>query len=138
MARKGAFVELRTAQQKVFCGPVEAVKFSPVNAVIDIQPGNLSYFGQVVFGELAMRVGKRFHFFAVIRAAASMRKQHLTIIAERIERLPSTVRNCGNPLCNCAHEMIQPDKQRSSIRDPCRRSSGRNSQAKRRRRKGGK
>lgn len=135
--KRGAFVELRTAQQKVFSGPVEAVKFSPVNAVIEIQPGGLCYFAQVVFGELALRIGKRFHFFAVIRAAACMRQQHLTIIAERIERLPSTGRNCGNPLCNCGHEIVQPDRRCSADCDICGPPSGKKGQAKRRRRKGG-
>ena len=102
-----AFVELITAQQKVFSGRVAAVKFSPVNAVVEIQPSGVSYFGQIGFGELTVRIGTRFEFFTIIRGTASVGNGQLTVGAETIERVASSPRNCGNPMCNCGPALLQ-------------------------------
>lgn len=97
-----------TARQKVFSGRVAAVKFSPVNAVVEMQPNGVSYFGQIGFGELTLRIGTRFEFFTIIRGTASAGNGQLTIVAEAIERIASVSRNCGNPICNCGPAMLRP------------------------------
>ncbi len=100
------FVELMTPRRKVFSGRVAAVEFSPANAVIQLEPDAVSYFGLINCGELALRVGIRFRCFALFRAAASIRERHLTIIAEAIEPIAVPVPHCGNPLCDCGERMF--------------------------------
>ena len=85
-----AFVELMTPQCKVFSGYAAAVTFSPVSALIELEPNGFFFLGQIGFCKLTLRVGSHFHFFAIHRAAASIRNRRLMIVAEAIERVGAT------------------------------------------------
>ncbi len=100
------FVELMTPKRKVFSGHAAAVEFSPANAVVQLEPDAVSYFGLINCGELTLRVGIRFRCFALFRAAASISQRRLTIIAEAIEPIAVPVPNCGNPLCDCGERIF--------------------------------
>src|SRR6266705_697913 len=62
---KGVFVELMTPKGKVFSGRAAAVRFSPANTVVQLEPGAVSYFGLINSGGLVLRTGNRFQFFAL-------------------------------------------------------------------------
>ena len=79
------FVKLMTPKGKVFSGGVSAAEFTWPNGVLQLEPGDVSYFGAVNSGELLLRIGKRFRFFTIVHAAASLEKRRLTIIAEIIQ-----------------------------------------------------
>lgn len=95
------FVELVTPKGKVFSGRANAVEFSPANAVIQLEPGAVSYFASISAGELIVRIRSEFLFFALFRATASLQRGRLTVVAEIAEPLTASFRNCGNPMCDC-------------------------------------
>jgi len=94
------FVELSTPQGIVFSGRAAAVEFSPMNVVVRIESKEVSYFGVIASGEVVLRIGTEFRFFAFFRATASILRRRLTIVAEVIEPITAPFRNCGNPLCD--------------------------------------
>jgi len=94
------FVELSTPKGKVFSGHAAAVEFSPMNVVVRIEPAAVSYFAVIPSGELTLRIGNDFRFFAFFRATASILRGRLTIVAEVIEPITAPFRNCGNPSCD--------------------------------------
>ncbi len=96
------FVKLMTPEGKVFSGEVTAAEFTSPNGVLQLEPGNVSYFGAVNTGELSLRIGKRWRFFAVVHAAASFEKRRLTIVAEIIQPTTEPIGNSSNPSCACA------------------------------------
>lgn len=98
---KNFFVRLMTPKGKVFSGGVSAAEFTWPNGVLQLEPGNVSYFGAVNSGELSLRIGQRYRFFTVVHAAASLEKGRLTIVAKSIEPATTLARNCGNPRCTC-------------------------------------
>ncbi len=95
------FVKLMTPKGKVFSGGVSAAEFTWLNGVLQLEPGNVSYFGAVNTGELSLRIGKRCRYFTVVHAAASFENSRLTIVAEIIQPTTEPVRNCSNPACAC-------------------------------------
>ena len=97
----GVFVELMTPKGTVFSGRAAAVRFSPANTVVQLEPGDVSYFGLINSGELVLRIGNKFQFFALIRGSASIRERRLTVLAETITPVTSPFENCGNPICDC-------------------------------------
>jgi len=96
----GVFVELSTPKGMVFSGRAAAVEFSPMNVVVRLESAAVSYFGVIASGELVLRIGREFRFFAFFRATASVLRRHLTIVAEVIEPITAPFRNCGNPMCD--------------------------------------
>jgi hypothetical protein len=100
------FVELMTPKGKVFSGCAAAVRFSPANVVVELEPGAVSYFGLINFGELALRIGSEFHFFALLRATASIVERRLIVLAESITSITAPFENCGNPTCDCADVIL--------------------------------
>ncbi len=100
-SRHNFFVKLMTPKGKVFSGGVSAAEFTWLNGVLQLEPGDVSYFGAVNTGELSLRIGKRCRFFTVVHAAASFEKGRLTIVAEIIQPTAEPVRNCSNPSCAC-------------------------------------
>jgi len=99
-ALDGILVELSTPKGKVFSGRAAAVEFSPMNVVVRLESAAAWYFGVIGSGELVLRIGKEFRFFAFFRATASILRRHLTIVAEVIEPITAPFRNCGNPMCD--------------------------------------
>ncbi len=102
----GVFVELMTPKGKVFSGRAAAVRFSPANTVIQLEPGAASYFGVINSGELVLRTGNRFRFFALFRASASIVDRRLTVLAETITPVTAPFENCGNPTCDCSDMIL--------------------------------
>lgn len=96
------FVKLMTPEGKVFSGGVTAAEFTWPSGVLQLEPGNISYFGAVNSGELSLRIGRRCSFFTVVHAAASFEKRRLTIVAETIQPIAEPVCNSSNPSCACA------------------------------------
>jgi len=96
----GVFVELSTPKGTVFSGRAAAVEFSPMNVVVRLESAAVSYFGVIASGELVLRIGREFRFFAFFRATASVLRRRLTIVAEVIEPITAPFRNCGNPMCD--------------------------------------
>jgi len=102
----GVFVELMTPKGKVFSGRAAAVRFSPANTVVQLEPGAASYFGVINSGELVLRTGNRFRFFALFRASASIVDRRLTVLAETITPVTAPFENCGNPTCDCGDVIL--------------------------------
>ncbi len=103
---KGVFVELMTPKGKVFSGRAAAVRFSPANTVVQLEPGAVSYFGLINSGELVLRTGNRFRFFALFRGSASIVDRRVTVLAETITRVTAPFENCGNPTCDCGDVIL--------------------------------
>ncbi len=102
----GVFVELMTPKGKVFSGRAAAVRFSPANTVVQLEPGAVSYFGLISSGELVLRTGNKFQFFALFRGSASIRERRLTVLAETITPVTTPFENCGNPTCDCGDVIL--------------------------------
>ena len=102
----GFFVELITPKGKVFSGRAAAVRFSPANTVVQLEPGAVSYFGLINSGELVLRIGSKFQFFALFRGSASIREHRLTVLAETITPVTASFENCGNPACDCGDVIL--------------------------------
>jgi hypothetical protein len=102
----GVFVELMTPKGKVFSGRAAAVRFSPANTVVQLEPGAVSYFGLINSGELVLRTGNKFQFFALFRGSASIRERRLTVLAETITPVTAPFENCGNPTCDCGDVIL--------------------------------
>src|SRR6266581_3710215 len=100
------FVELVTPKGKVFSGRAAAVRFSPANAVVQLEPGAVSYFGLINSGELVLRTGNRFRFFELFRGSASIVHRRLTVLAETITPVTAPFENCGNPTCDCGDTIL--------------------------------
>jgi hypothetical protein len=100
------FVELMTPKGKVFSGRVAAVRFSPTNAVVQLERGAASYFGLINSGELVLRTGNKFQFFALFRGSVSILDRRLTVLAETITRVTAPFENCGNPMCDCGDIIV--------------------------------
>ncbi len=106
----GVFVELMTPKGKVFSGRAAAVRFSPANTVVQLEPGAVSYFGLINSGELVLRTGNRFRFFVLFRGSASIVDRRLTVLAETITPVTAPFENCGNPICDCGASILDhPD-----------------------------
>ena len=119
----GVFVELMTPKGKVFSGRAAAVRFSPANTVVQLEPGAVSYFGLINSGELVLRTGNRFRFFVLFRGSASIVDRRLTVLAETITPVTAPFENCGNPTCDCSdvildHPSAIPRSNVSSIFRP--------------------
>ncbi len=119
----GVFVELMTPKGKVFSGRAAAVRFSPANTVVQLEPEAVSYFGLINSGELVLRTGNKFHFFALFRGSASIVDRRLTVLAETITPVTAPFENCGNPTCDCSdvildHPSAIPRSNVSSIFRP--------------------
>ena len=98
------FVDLMTPKRKVFSGRAAAVRFSPANTVVQLEPGAVSYFGLINSGELVLRTGNRF------RGSASIVDRRLTVLAETIKPVTAPFENCGNPTCDCGDTILDhPD-----------------------------
>ena len=97
----GVFVELVTPKGKVFSGRAAAVRFSLTNAVVQLEPGAVGYFGLINSGEVVLRTGNKFQFFALTRGNASVRGRRLTVLAKTITLVTAPFENCGNPTCDC-------------------------------------
>lgn len=104
------FVELMTPKGKVFSGHATAVRFSPANTVVQLEPGAVSYFGLINSGELVLRIGNKFHFFTLFRGSASIRERRLTVLAETITPMTAPFENCGNPTCDCGDTILDRPK----------------------------
>ena len=102
----GVFVEFMTPKGKVFSGRATAVRFSPANTVVQLEPGAVSYFGLINSGELVLRIGSKFHCFALFRGSASIREHRLTVLAETITPMTAPFENCGNPTCDWGHMIL--------------------------------
>ena len=102
----GVFVELMTPKGKVFSGRAAAVRFSPANTVVQLEPGAVSYFGLINSGELVLRTGNRFRFFVLFRGSASIVDRRLTVLAETITPITAPFENCGNPTCDCGDTIL--------------------------------
>ncbi len=102
----GVFVELMTPKGKVFSGRAAAVRFSPANTVVQLEPGAVSYFGLIDSGELVLRTSNRFRFFALFRGSASIVDRRLTVLAETITPITAPFENCGNPTCDCGDTIL--------------------------------
>ncbi len=102
----GVFVDLVTPKGKVFSGRAAAVRFSPANAVVQLEPGAVSYFGLINSGELVLRTGNRFRFFELFRGSASIVHRRLTVLAETITPVTAPFENCGNPTCDCGDTIL--------------------------------
>ena len=102
----GVFVELMTPKGKVFSGRAAAVRFSPANTVVQLEPEAVSYFGLINSGELVLRTGNKFHFFALFRGSASIVDRRLTVLAETITPVTAPFENCGNPTCDCGDVIL--------------------------------
>ncbi len=100
------FVELMTPKGKVFSGRASAVRFSPTNAVVQLERGAASYFGLINSGELVLRTGNKFQFFALFRGSVSILDRRLTVLAETITRVTAPFENCGNPMCDCGDIIV--------------------------------
>lgn len=81
------FVELATPKGSVFSASASAFEFSALNAVLQAEPRRVFYFGSISSGELSLRLGREFRFFAIFRASARIVDRHLTVMAEIIEPL---------------------------------------------------
>ena len=128
----GVFVELMTPKGKVFSGRATAVRFSPTNTVVQLEPGAVSYFGLINSGELVLRIGHKFQFFALFRGSASLREHRLTVLAETITPMTAPFENCGNPTCDCGDMILDrsnaiPRLSVSSIFRPRRGRKGKSS-----------
>lgn len=99
-------VELMTPKGKVFSGRAAAVRFSLTNTVVQLEPGAVSYFGLINSGELVLRTGNKFLFFALFRGSASIRERRLTVLAETITPVTAPFENCGNPACDCGDMIL--------------------------------
>ena len=97
----GVFVDLMTPKGKVFSGRAAAVRFSLTNTVVQLEPGAVSYFGLINSGEVVLRTGNKFKFFALSRGSASIRGRRLTVLAKTITLVTAPFENCGNPTCDC-------------------------------------
>src|SRR6266568_6555494 len=100
------FVELMTPKGKVFSGRAAAVRFSPASAVVQLESGAVSYFGLINSGELVLRTGNRFQFFALFHGSASIVDRRLTVLAENITPITAPFENCGNPTCDCGDVIL--------------------------------
>jgi len=100
------FVDLMTPKRKVFSGRAAAVRFSPANTVVQLEPGAVSYFGLINSGELVLRTGNRFRFFELFRGSASIVHRRLTVLAETITPVTAPFENCGNPTCDCGDTIL--------------------------------
>ena len=99
-------VELMTPKGKVFSGRAAAVRFSPANAVVQLESGAASFIGLINSGELVLRIGNKFQFFSVLRGSASIREGRLTVLAETITPVTAPFENCGNPTCDCSEIIL--------------------------------
>jgi hypothetical protein len=95
-----------TPKGKVFSGRAAAVRFSLGNTVVQFEPGTESYFGLINSGELVLRIGNKFQFFALFRGSASIRERRLTVLAETITPVTAPFENCGNPTCDCDYTIL--------------------------------
>jgi ATP synthase, Delta/Epsilon chain, beta-sandwich domain len=102
----GVFVDLMTPKGKVFSGRAAAVRFSPAHTVVQFEPGAVSYFGLINSGELVLRTGNKFQFFAILRGSASIRGRRLTVLAETITPVTAPFENCGNLTCDCGDTIL--------------------------------
>lgn len=103
----GFLVDLITPKGKIFSGRAAAVRFSPTNTVVQLEPGAVSYFGLINSGELVLRIGAKFQFFTLSRGSASIRDRRLTVLAETITPVTAPFENCGNPTCECDYTILE-------------------------------
>jgi hypothetical protein len=60
---------------------------------VQLEPGKATYIGPMESGELAIRIGKRYRFFTLANASASIHRRRLTVIAEMIQPAARSLRN---------------------------------------------
>lgn len=101
MSQREILVELTTPKGRVFSGKASAVEFSLVKGVVQMEPGNVSYFGLIDAGEITLRIGSKYRYFTLVHASASAHERQLTILAEIIHPTIAPIRNCANPDCTC-------------------------------------
>ena len=85
---KTLMVELNTPEGSVFSGLAAGVELRTTNGVIAINPQEESYLNLTQTTHITLRVGTEFLDFVLKNAAASLRDDMLTVLAEDIQRIP--------------------------------------------------
>jgi F0F1-type ATP synthase epsilon subunit len=81
---KNLMVELNTPEGSVFSGQAEGVELRTTDGVITINPRKESYLNLTQTTRITLRVGTEFLDFVLKNAAASLRDDRLTVLAEDI------------------------------------------------------
>ena len=86
---KTILVDLNTPTGSAYSGSAEGVEIQTVSGVIAIHPQNEMYLHLGHPTHITLRVGTEFLTFLLTNAAASHRDGHLTVVAEKIQRVPT-------------------------------------------------
>ncbi len=84
---KSIMVELNTAKGGAFSGQAGGVELRTTDGVIAINPQDESYLNLTEPTQITLRVGAEFLTFALVNAAASLREERLTVLAETIRQV---------------------------------------------------
>jgi F0F1-type ATP synthase epsilon subunit len=85
----GFSVVLSTAHETVFSGPADAVELRTTDGVIAITNQSESYLNLTEVTHLTVRSGAESRSYLLRNAAAGLQSGRLSVLAEKIERVPS-------------------------------------------------